>query len=354
MDIVVVKFGGTSVATEEGRKEAISHIASFKAAGKNVIVVVSAMGRKGSPYATDTLISLLNTNSKPDTLDMLMSCGEVISACVFADSLMQQGIDAIAITSGQAGIVTNGIFGNADIFDIDTKRIKLELYEGKVVVVTGFQGISVRNEITTLGRGGSDTSAVVIGGFMNAESVHIFTDVPGIAVIDPRIISKAKFMDYVDMKHMYVLARWGAGVIHPRAIAEAQKYNLDVFVRSTFDDGTGTRLVKNAELDPGPVGIAIMRECSLFEPNQYDDFIIQRGEVKKAVRASYGSGYSLLTAVFRGYSEDDITNAIGDLQVKAQCFFNQSSAHIFIESKWVEIIADELYGRLFENVAINA
>jgi aspartate kinase len=354
MDIVVLKFGGTSVATEQGRREAISHIASFREAGKDVIVVVSAMGRKGSPYATDTLISLLNKNSKPDTLDMLMSCGEVISACVFADNLVQCGIDAVAITSGQAGIVTNGIFGNADIFDIDTKRIKMELYEGKVVVVTGFQGISVRNEITTLGRGGSDTSAVVIGGFMNAEAVHIFTDVPGIAVIDPRIVLNAKFMDYVDMNHMYVLAHWGAGVIHPRAIAEAKKYDFDVYVRSTFDEGVGTKLVKKAEFDPGPVGIAIIRECSLFEPNQYDDFIINQGEVKRAVRTCVGSEFSLLTAVFRGYSEEDIKIAVGDLPVKTQCFFNKSCAHIFVESKSVEIIANELYGRLFENVAINA
>lgn len=354
MDIVVVKFGGTSVATEQGRAQAISHIASLRAEGKNVVAVVSAMGRKGAPYATDTLISLLNKNSKQDNLDLLVSCGEVISACVFADNLMQQGIDAVAITGGQAGIVTNGIFGSADIFDIDTKRIISELYEGKVVVVTGFQGVSVRNEVTTLGRGGSDTSAVVLGGFLKAKAVYIFTDVPGVAVIDPRVVSEAKFMESVDMQHMYILACWGAGVIHPRAIAEAQKYDFDLFVRSTFDDGPGTKLIKNLKSDPGPVGIALMHECGLFEPEKSDDLIVEQSKVKKAIRSSYGSKYSLLSVVFNGCSEEYIKNAIGDLSDKTQCFFHQSCAHIFVESKWVEKIANELYNRLFENVVFNA
>ena len=140
------------------------------------------------------------------TLDLLMSCGEVISACVLADSLVQQGIDAVALNSLQAGIVTDGVFGSADIFDIDTKRIKMELHENKVVVVTGFQGVTVRNDITTLGRGGSDTSAVVIGGFMDAESVHIFTDVPGVAVIDPRLVPKAKYMKEIDLSLIHIFS----------------------------------------------------------------------------------------------------------------------------------------------------
>jgi len=353
MNIVVVKFGGTSVATEEGRRHAISHIASLQEAGKSVVAVVSAMGRKGEPYATDTLISLLNTKSKSDTLDLLMSCGEVISACVFADCLVQHGINAVAITSGQAGIVTNGIFGGADIFDMDTKRIKTELYEGKVVVVTGFQGVSVRNEVTTLGRGGSDTSAVVIGGFMNAEAVHIFTDVPGIAVIDPRVVPEAKFMEHVDMHHMYAFACWGASVIHPRAIAEALKYNFDVFVRSNFDDGMGTKLVKNSVMRSGPVGIAIIRKCDLFKPEQSDNLIVVRDEEERAVRTSPGSEYSLISVVFSGYSEEEIKNAIGDLPVNAMCFLDKLCAHVFVESRQIEMLAEDLYHKLFGNVAVN-
>ncbi len=353
MNIVVVKFGGTSVATEEGRAKAISHIDSLRAEGKNIVAVVSAMGRKGAPYATDTLISLLNKNSRQDNSDLLVSCGEVISACVFADDLMCYGIDAVAITGGQAGIVTNGVFGKAEIFDIDTKRIKAELYEGKIVVVAGFQGVSVRNEVTTLGRGGSDTSAVMLGGFLNAEAVHIFTDVPGIAVIDPRIVPEAKFMENVDMKHMYILAHWGAGVIHPRAVAEAQKYDFDLFVRSTFDDSPGTKLVKNLKSAPGLVGIAVMRECDIFEPEESDDLIVERGKVKKAVRPSCGSTYSLLTAVFNRCSENYIKNVIGDLPDKTQCFFHQHCIHIFIESKWIERIAGELHKSLLENTVFN-
>jgi len=354
MNIVVVKFGGTSVATEKERDQAISHISSLRAEGKHVVVVVSAMGRKGEPYATDTLISLINEKCRTDNLDLLMSCGEVISACVFADALMQQGIDAVAITGAQAGIFTNGIFGRADIFDMDTQRIKMELIEGRVVVVAGFQGVSVRNEVTTLGRGGSDTSAMVIGGFLRAEAVHIFTDVPGIAVIDPRIVPDAKFMDCVDMKHMYILANWGAGVIHPRAVAEARKYNFDVFVRSTFDYGPGTRLTKNGPTDYGPVGIALIRECDFFEPEQWDNLIIDYDGVKKAVRKLPGSSYSLLSVVFGGYNQEEIKDGIGGLPVKARCFFTKSCAHIFIESRHVEMMAKYLYNRLFENVMINA
>ncbi|MDF2948512.1 MAG: hypothetical protein K0R07_526 [Sedimentibacter sp.] len=354
MDIVVVKFGGTSVATDEGRRRAVSHITSLRNKGKNVVVVVSAMGRKGAPYATDTLISLLDKNSEQHTLDLLMSCGEVISACVFADNLVQQGVDAIAITGGQAGIVTNGVFGKADIFDIDEKHIKAELYEGKVVVVTGFQGVSIRNEVTTLGRGGSDTSAVVIGGFLKAEAVHIFTDVPGIAVIDPRVVSRARFMEYVDMQHMYTLACWGAGVIHPRAIAEAQKHDIEVYVRSTFDDGLGTRLIKNTKLDYGPVGIAIMRECELFEPNESDELIISNGDDKWAVRTSDESKNSLLSVVFSGYGEEEIIDAIRDFQEITDYFFSKFCAHIFVESGQVEKIANNLYNKLFENVLSNA
>ncbi|HNZ82296.1 MAG TPA: aspartate kinase [Sedimentibacter sp.] len=344
MEIVVVKFGGTSLATQMERKEAIAHIASLKTAGKSIIAVVSAMGRKGSPYATDTLISLLGKGCNPAVLDLMMSCGEVISACVLTDSLVQQGIDAVALNSVQAGIFTNGIFGSADIFDIDTKRIKMELLEGKVVVVTGFQGMSVRNDITTLGRGGSDTSAVVIGGFLRAGSVHIFTDVPGIAVIDPRIVPEAKYMEYVDIKHMYALACWGAGVVHPRAIFEAQKYNLELFVRSTFDRGQGTVIMKDMEMR-GPVGIGIIRGCSLYDAEQSDSLIIS--SVKKSVRLTSDSGYSLLTAVFSGYSRDEMSEAIGRLPVKSELYFNQSCAHILVETENVESSAYSLYNRLF-------
>jgi aspartate kinase len=325
---------------------------SLKAAGKSVIVVVSAMGRKGSPYATDTLISLLSKNSDLPTLDLIMSCGEVISACVLADSLIQQGIDAVALNSVQAGIVSDGIFGSADIFDIDTKRIKMELYQDKVVVVTGFQGVSVRNDITTLGRGGSDTSAVVIGGFMNAESVHIFTDVPGIALIDPRVVPKAKYMEYVDMHHMYELARWGVSVIHPRAIAQAKKYTLELFVRSTFDKGQGTRIIRDINMK-GPIGIAIIKECDLFDAEQSDRLIID-GEKKQAVRLTPDSRYSLLTVVFSEYSEDEARDAVGRLPVKAKVFYNQTCIHIFVETRQVELLADNLYGGLFGEVYANA
>lgn len=141
----------------------------------------------------------------------------------------------------------------------------MELHENKVVVVTGFQGVTVRNDITTLGRGGSDTSAVVIGGFMDAESVHIFTDVPGVAVIDPRLVPKAKYMKEIDINLMYDLSRWGVGVVHPRAIAAAKNYTLDLFIRSTFDKGQGTRVVKDLKMK-GPVGAGIIKTAAYLMP----------------------------------------------------------------------------------------
>lgn len=345
MNTVVVKFGGTSLASDEARKEAISHVASLKGEGKNVIAVVSAMGRKGSPYATDTFISLLSKECKPATLDLMMSCGEVISACVFADSLVQHGIDAVALSALQAGIVTDGVFGSADIFDIDTKRIKMELYENKVPVITGFQGITVSNDITTLGRGGSDTSAVVIGGFMNAESVHIFTDVPGVAVIDPRLVPKAKYLEQIDIDYMYELARWGAGVVHPRAIGAAKNYDLDLFVRSTFDKGQGTRIVKDYKVK-GPVAMAVMKDCGLFDIEKGDKLIID-GEKKKAVRPFPGSGNSLLTVVFGEYNKEEMKGAIGAIPYEAELFYSDSCAHIFVEAGKVESLANDLYERLF-------
>lgn len=345
MDTVVVKFGGTSLASQELRKEAISHISSLKGEGKNVIAVVSAMGRKGAPYATDTLISLLSRNCDPATLDLLMSCGEVISACVFADSLIREGIEAVPLSSLQAGIVTDGVFGSADIFDIDTKRMKMELYDNKVVVVTGFQGVTVRNDITTLGRGGSDTSAVVIGGFMNAESVHIFTDVPGIAVIDPRLVPKAKYLEQIDVDYMYELARWGAGVIHPRAVAAARNYDFDLFVRSTFDKGQGTRIIKDYKIK-GPVAMAVMKDCAIFDAVKTDKLIIE-GEKKKAVRPLPDSGYSLLTVVFGKYGKEEIREAIGALPAGTELFLNGLCAHIFVEAGKVESLANDLYERLF-------
>ncbi|NLZ52679.1 MAG: aspartate kinase [Thermoanaerobacteraceae bacterium] len=243
MGLIVQKFGGTSVKSAENRKAVLGHILRAKEKGYDVVVVVSAMGRMGDPYATDTLIELLKAQGDkvcPKTQDLIMSCGEIISACVMASYLEAQGIKAEAVTGFQAGIVTTEDFGNADIIKVDPEPITEKLREGKVVVVAGFQGRTEKNDITTLGRGGSDTTAVVLGGYLKADFVEIYTDVPGIAVTDPRVVPEALFIPQISYEEVISMAENGAKVIHPRAVIAAKKFNLQVRVKSTFDESDGT------------------------------------------------------------------------------------------------------------------
>lgn len=254
MEIIVVKFGGTSVADERARAAAIGQIKNILKEGYGVVAVVSAMGRKGAPYATDTLLSLVRPagESSPRTRDLLMTCGETISACVFADSLEQEGVKAMPMNGMTAGIKTDGVYNAAEITGMDTGRVIKAVEEGYVPVITGFQGISENCDMTTLGRGGSDTSAVAIGGYLGARGVYIYTDVPGIAETDPRIVKEARFLKEVDAEDMLTLAENGAGIIHPRAVRTGVGFGVPVWVRSTFDSDPGTAIV---HLDPKPAGL---------------------------------------------------------------------------------------------------
>ena len=212
MSLVVMKFGGSSVATAESRAAAISHIKKELELGNQVVVVVSAMGRRGDPYATDTLLSLVK-GSDPLMKDLVSSCGETISACVFADELIENGVPAKPFTGESAHILTDGTFGKASVTAIETEPIRETLAQGIVPVITGFQGRTSEGETTTLGRGGSDTSAALIGGYLQADVVDIYTDVPGIARADPRIVPGAAFMDSISQHDMKTLAEWGSLVI---------------------------------------------------------------------------------------------------------------------------------------------
>ncbi|HHU20740.1 MAG TPA: aspartate kinase, partial [Bacilli bacterium] len=185
MDILVQKFGGTSLKDVGSREYAIKHIQASLREGYKVVVVVSAIGRAPDPYATDALLALINyPNGKQSKReqDLLMSCGEIISASIMAAYIEAQGVKAEAMTGFQAGIVTTEDFGNAHIIKVVPAAIEKEIKQGKIVVVAGFQGRTEKDEITTLGRGGSDTTAVVLGGYLKADLVEIYTDVPGIAV----------------------------------------------------------------------------------------------------------------------------------------------------------------------------
>ncbi|WP_342434104.1 aspartate kinase [Neobacillus sp. FSL H8-0543] len=254
MKIIVQKFGGTSVKNEESRKHAKVHVKNALADGYKVVVVVSAMGRKGEPYATDTLLSLIGGNNskvKKREYDLLLSCGEIISSIVFANTLIDNGIKAIALTGAQAGFRTNNDHSNAKIIEMQCDRLLRELKDYDVVVVAGFQGATKNGEITTIGRGGSDTSAAALGAAVNAEWIDIFTDVEGIMTADPRIAENARRLSVVTYTELCNMAYQGAKVIHPRAVEIAMQAKVPIRIRSTYSESIGTLVTS---IDPDARG----------------------------------------------------------------------------------------------------
>lgn len=243
MQIIVQKFGGTSVATPDVRNLVVGKIKKALEDGYSPIVVVSAMGRKGQSYATDTLIGVAKSACKDVAtreLDQIMYCGEMISAVVMAATLQAAGLDAVMLTGGQAGIITDNNFGNARILKIDPARLLSLAKIGRIPVVCGFQGMTVEGEFTTLGRGGSDTTGAALGAALNAEMIEIYTDVDGIMTADPRIVNNAKILDCVSYGEVCQLAHQGAKVIHPRAVEIAMQKNIPIIVKSTFSNAPGT------------------------------------------------------------------------------------------------------------------
>ncbi|AST07483.1 aspartate kinase [Anoxybacillus flavithermus] len=243
MKIIVQKFGGTSVRDEHGRNLARKHIEKALEDGYKVIVVVSAMGRKGDPYATDTLLSLIdgaNAHVTNREKDLLMACGEIISSVVFTNMLNKHGIKATAFTGAQAGFRTNNDHTNAKIIDMRCERLLRALKEHDVVVVAGFQGAAENGDVTTIGRGGSDTSAAALGAALGAEWIDIFTDVEGVMTADPRIVENARPLDVVTYTEICNMAYQGAKVIHPRAVEIAMQAKVPLRIRSTYSDSPGT------------------------------------------------------------------------------------------------------------------
>ncbi|APH17033.1 aspartate kinase domain protein [Clostridium sporogenes] len=238
MATIVQKYGGTSVATVEKIKNVARSIVKRKKEGNDIVVVVSAMG-----HTTDNLISLAKDISNvPDKreLDALISTGEMVSSSLLSMAIKELGEDAISYTAYQINISTNGQHGKSLINDIDEKKIDKSLKEGKVVVVAGFQGINCDGSITTLGRGGSDTSAVAIAAKLNNAICEIYTDVDGIYSVDPRVYNKAKKLDYIDYEEMLELSSLGAQVMHSRSIELAEKYNIPIYVGLSNGNIKGT------------------------------------------------------------------------------------------------------------------
>ncbi len=248
MRLLIQKFGGTSVQTKENRISVIKQIKRAIKQDYKLVVVVSALGRNPDPYATDTLLKMVDhptSNNSKRELDMLMACGETIASVVLSNELRQHNVSATALTGAQAGLITNDEYNEAKIKKIKPDRIKQELKNHDVIVVAGFQGRTESGDITTIGRGGSDTTAAALGASLRAECVEIFTDVKGIMTADPRVVDSAQRIDVVTYTETCNLAYQGAKVIHPRAVEIAMQAEIPLRIRSTYSEDEGTLITSS-------------------------------------------------------------------------------------------------------------
>lgn len=277
MRIIVQKFGGTSVSTSKRREMVADRVIEAIEKGFSPVVVVSAIGRKGDPYATDTLLSLISERDSLNRreLDLLMCCGEIISSVVLSDVFAARGYEARVLTGGRAGILTDENYGNADILEVKTDEILKILEEGVIPIVTGFQGISRDGDFTTLGRGGSDVTGAVLGAALNAECVEIYTDVDGVMTADPNIVKNARIIDEISYNEVFKLAQEGAKVIHPRAVEYAMKGNVPLIIKNTLSDAKGT-IISNciSGRDNVITGITCVNKISQVTIDCEDDEIL--------------------------------------------------------------------------------
>ncbi len=238
MALIVQKYGGTSVGDAARIKNVAKRIARAKDKGDRVVVVVSAMGD-----TTDELIKLayqVSAHPSDRELDVLLSTGEIVSSTLLAMVLRDMGYEAISLSGAQAGIRTDSAYSRARILKVDSKRVVEELEKGKIVIVAGFQGITDEMDITTLGRGGSDTTAVALAASLGAEVCQIYTDVEGVYTADPRLIPEAQKLKEIGYEEMLELATYGAKVMHPRAVELGELFNIPILVASSFTDSPGT------------------------------------------------------------------------------------------------------------------
>ena len=253
MSLLVQKFGGTSVADSDKILAAARRAIQAHKRGDQVLIVVSARG-----HTTDELIALakeITENPPAREMDMLLSTGEQVSVALMAMAIESLGVPAISFTGAQIGLVTDSFHTKARIRNISTERMVQALGEGKIVIVAGFQGVDEHYNITTLGRGGSDTTAVALAAVLGAGGCEIYTDVDGVYTTDPRVVPEARKIDRISYDEMLELASLGAGVMHSRSIEFAKKYGVPIHVRSSFSDATGTWIVD--EQDARRLGVAV-------------------------------------------------------------------------------------------------
>ncbi len=243
--LIVQKYGGSSVADTEKIKNVAKKIVSYKKKGYKLVVVVSALGD-----TTDELLALAQKITKTPAereLDMLVSTGEQVSVALLAMAIHELGYEAISFTGAQVGIITDTSHTRARILNINTKRIEHELTKGKVVIVAGFQGVTMQKDITTLGRGGSNLTAVALAKALKAQVCEMFTDVDGVYTADPRVVPDAKKLDNISYEEMFEMASLGAQVLQARSVEMAKKFNVPIHVRSSFKNKKGTVISKEVK-----------------------------------------------------------------------------------------------------------
>lgn len=246
-NIVVQKFGGTSVGTTDLIKKVAERVVKDKKKGKKIVVVVSAMGK-----STDHLVKMamdIHDNPPSREMDVLLATGEQVSISLLAMAIKAMGEKAISLTGAQCGIITDGHHKNARISEIKTNRLLNELYEDNIVIVAGFQGITNDLDISTLGRGGSDTTAVALAAALKADCCEIYTDVDGVYSADPRKVKNPQKMDVISYDEMLELAKLGAQVLHPRSVEMARNYSVPLYVKPSHSDGEGTRIAEVNNLE---------------------------------------------------------------------------------------------------------
>jgi aspartate kinase len=309
MSLIVQKYGGSSIGTPERIHNVADRIARTRQTGNDLVVVVSAMGD-----ATDDLVELagkVSSNHHPRELDMLLTAGERISMALVAMAVTDRGCEAVSFTGSQSGIVTDTSHTRAKILEIRGDRIREELGRGRVVIVAGFQGVSVTREVTTLGRGGSDTTAVALAAALSAEECEIYTDVDGVYTADPRVVPEARKLPRLSYDEMLELASLGARVMHNRSVEIGRRFGVPIHIRSSFNWNEGSRIVKSNSMEQVIIrGIAHDADVAKVALQGVPD---RPGIAAEIFRAVGGAGVSvkLIVQATGAGGRNDVTFAVG-------------------------------------------
>jgi aspartate kinase len=313
--LLVQKYGGTSVGSPERIHRVAERIAATRRAGTDLVVVVSAMGD-----TTDDLIDLahkVSERSHPRELDMLLTAGERISMALVAMAVRDRGQEAVSFTGSQSGIVTDTSHTQAKILEVKADRIREELKRGRVVIVAGFQGVSREREVTTLGRGGSDTTAVALAAALHAEECEIYTDVDGVYTADPRVVPKARKLSALSYDEMLELASLGAKVLHNRSVEIARRFQVPVHVRSSFNANEGTRIQKGESMEQVVIrGIAHDPDVAKIALLGVPDRPGVAAEIFRAI-GGQGVNVKMIVQANGSDSKNDVTFAVGAHEAKS-------------------------------------